>query len=77
MTRVICNECRKEEPPDNGLAPKGWFTTWRRGADMSDHHFCSAACAATFFAQVQADDAKAADVAAAASVAAADGLRLQ
>jgi len=76
---MICNECRKEEPPDNGLAPRGWFTAWRRGADMSDHHFCTPACAATFFQRVQAEDAKAAEVAAAASVtAAADhGLRLQ
>jgi hypothetical protein len=77
--RVICNVCRKEEPPDNSLAPKGWITAWRRGRDMSDHHFCSATCAVAFFTQLEADDAKAAALAAAQTPAAVDDgtLRLQ
>jgi hypothetical protein len=79
MVRMICNTCRKEEPPDNNLAPKGWWTAWRRGPDMLDRHFCSATCALAFFTQVEADDAKAAALAAAPTPAAVnDGtLRLQ
>jgi phage baseplate assembly protein gpV len=79
MTRMICDTCRKEEPPENSLAPVGWFTVWRRRGG-SDHHFCSPACAEQYFVALKDTEAQAAAVVAAqtpAAPAGASDLRLQ
>jgi hypothetical protein len=81
MTRMICDRCRTEEPPDNGLAPAGWFTVWRRRGGR-DCHFCSPACAEAYFHTLNEDEAHAARIAAeqvtaTAQAAGASDLRLQ
>jgi len=58
MTRVICNVCRKEEPPNNNLPPIGWFASWRRGSGEADLHFCSPACGAQYFTALHEVEAK-------------------
>lgn len=81
MTRLICDTCKTQEPPNNNLPPTGWISAWRRGGTMGDVHFCGPACAETFFHALRDDEAAAAMRAAEQQVQATTsietGLRLQ
>lgn len=46
MRRVICDQCRKEEPPDEyNLAPKGWRTVRVSGPPHANaKEYCSIRC---------------------------------
>lgn len=64
MKRVICDQCRKEEPPDHyGLAPKGWFTVDVRGDYKPSKDYCSVACVVAAFAPLVPDEVDEVDVA--------------
>lgn len=50
MTRVICDNCRKESTLGNyGLSPDGWVSVTYRGDYSPDGggDYCSASCAAS------------------------------
>lgn len=46
MKRVICDHCRKEEPPNEyGMAPKGWLKVDVSGTYTPVKDFCTLTCA--------------------------------